>query len=196
MWNVPVTVTSQLSPVFVSKSMFRARHIVHPGGGGATRLVCESCQAEYPYVANPVPCSNCAVMKQSGVMIAIAHRTREWLWSDWGWCVKHNDRYVADPNPNPDLKAYPTLVVTKFTSKHKALDKAAELESAEWRRHPDGYVDAYGADYGYYVSVDPYPLKPIVAVPVPDAIMSGVMSSTPGIGAKRGIFGTKRERLP
>ena len=189
LWNVPVTTTDQMLPLFVRKSTFFARSIVQPTGGGAAKLVCEQCGAEYPYVANPQPCSFCAVMKESGITICIAHRTREWRWSDWGWAVKHNESYVGNIRPD----GY-SLIPTKFTAKHKAFEKARELEVAEWLR-VDGtddpeWMEDFGG-HGYRLSVVPYPLKPVQPAPTDDAVIANIVASklSPGIGAKPGTLG-------
>jgi hypothetical protein len=65
--------------VFVHKSTFTVRYIVHPGGGNAARLVCESCGAEYPYGTNPTPCAFCAVRKESGIRIRLWGWKKDWM---------------------------------------------------------------------------------------------------------------------
>ena len=158
--NSPVTVTSQLSPLFVKRSTFTSRYIVHPNGGGAAKLVCEECGAEYPYVASPSPCAFCAVMKESGIVICIGHRTREWLWSDWGWAVRYNDSWIVDGD-NPGTGS---VVVQRFKSKARARNMAERLEGEERQ-----YAAAHGivpmnrittAD-DLTVMVEPYPIRQV-----------------------------------
>jgi hypothetical protein len=170
MINSPVTVTSQLMPLFVRKSTFTSRYIVHPTGGGAAKLVCESCGAEYHYVTDPPGCGFCAVMKESGITVCVAHRTRSWLWSDHGWCVRHNGNYVGTPNPGPVLG----ITVTRFKAKHKAYDVASDLEKKEWQKlsgleQVPALVEqplSKPVDF-YRIVVEPYPLKPVQ--PLPDS---------------------------
>jgi len=168
--NSPVTVTSQLSPLFVKRSMFASRYIVHPGGGGAARLVCEECGTEYPYVASPAPCAFCAVMKESGITICIAHRTREWRWSEWGWAVRYADGYyLLDPD---DVTEAGYARVRRFKYK----------QDAEWVLSKNRLSG----------DIEPYPLNP-VQNPRPDrAIMDSIMSRSPGIGAKPGLWGNRQ----
>ena len=177
LWNSPVTITSQLMPLFVAKSTFFARSIVHPGGGGAAKLVCEQCGAEYPYVANPSPCAFCSVMKESGITVNIGHRTREWRWSDWGWAVMNNGYYIGESITNPT----PAIRPTRFKAKHEAMDIARQLEIAEWERNP--------SPFDYHISVEPYPIKPVQPARPDPAIMSSIFDGRPGIGAKPGVFG-------
>ncbi len=77
MTDVPI---DEVTLRFVRKSTFFARYIVHPGGGGAARLVCEECGADYPYGNNPTPCAFCAVPKKSGIEIHLWKWSWEWLW--------------------------------------------------------------------------------------------------------------------
>lgn len=156
LWNVPVTVTDRLTPLFVKKSTFTSRCIVHPEGGGATRLVCESCGAEYPYVASPSPCSFCAVMKESGFTINIGHRTREWRWSEWGWAVKRDGYYVGEAITEPMRTR--AIRPTRFKAKHKAYELAMKLEAEEWDKVGPATSDQAR---GYRIEVNPYPIKPV-----------------------------------
>jgi hypothetical protein len=171
--NSPVTVTSQLSPLFVRKSTFTSRYIVHPNGGGAAKLVCESCGAEYPYVANPSACAFCSVMKESGFTIAFMHRTLEYRWSDWGWAVMDNGYYIGEEITDP----IPALRPTKFTAKHKALDEASRRERQEWSKFDTPLAM-------YSVEVVPYPLKPVQPLTPDPAIMASIFDRSPGIGAR------------
>jgi hypothetical protein len=170
--DVPTTVTSQLSPLFVTKSLFRARHIVHPEGGGATRLVCESCGAEYPYVAAPQPCANCAVMKESGIMVVLFHRTWQWSWSDWGWAIKENGYYVGEPLKHP---MPPGVTVARF----KTTQRARKYLESAWRKASDVPVN---------YEIVPYPIKPVQPVRPDPAIMASIFGP-PGIGARPGRLG-------
>jgi hypothetical protein len=174
--NSPVTITSQLSPLFVKKSTFTSRYIVHPNGGGAAKLVCESCGAEYPYVANPSACAFCSVMKESGFTIAFMHRTLEYRWSDWGWAVMHNGYYIGEEITDP----IPALRPTKFTAKHKALDEARRRERQE-RLKFDTPLAMYS------VEVVPYPLKPVQPLTPDPVIMASIFDRSPGVGARSKI---------
>jgi hypothetical protein len=180
--NSPVTVTSQLAPLFVKKSTFTSRYIVHPTGGGAAKLVCESCGAEYPYVVSPSRCAFCAVMKESGVTICIAHRSREWRWSDWGWAIKHDGYYVGEEITQP----MPAIRPTRFKAKHKALAVAFEIEKQEWALELDN------PKRDYEVVVEPYPIKPVQPARPDPVIMASIFSGQPGIGARLGTLGRKR----
>ena len=182
LWNCPVTITSQLQPLFVKKSTFTSRYIVHPEGGGAAKLVCESCGAEYPYVATPSGCAFCAVMKESGVTICIAHRSREWRWSNnWGWAVKHSGYYVGEEITSP----MPAIRPTKFRAKHKAMDAAMRVEELEWLSITDPKPS-------YEVVIEPYPIKPVQPARPDPAIMASIFGGKPGIGAKPGTLGRKQ----
>jgi hypothetical protein len=151
LWNSPVTTTTtdQLLPLFVKKSTFRSICIVHPTGGGAAKLVCESCGAEYPYVANPSGCAFCSVMKESGIMVCVDHRLREWLWSDWGWVIKQNGYYLGTMTEHP---IPPAIKPTIYHAKHKAYAAASKIK---------------------YADVEPRPIAPLQ--PAPDAIRESLM---------------------
>lgn len=181
LWNSPVTVTSQLSPLFVKKSTFSSRYIVHPAGGGAAKLVCESCGAEYPYVANPSGCAFCAVMKESGIQIRVGHRDFTWLWSDWGWAIKHNGYFIGEEIKQP----MPAIKPTRFKAKHKAMAAAFGIEKQEWA------LELNKPKRGYEVLVEPYPIQPIQPARPDPAIMASIFGGQPGIGAKPVTLGRK-----
>ena len=87
-------------------------------------------------------------MKQSGIVITIGPRTWQWLWSSWGWSVKHNGRWITDVDRTP----------MKYRAKHEAMKVAKLREQSEWL--DDQTAQGYGAEpYQYVVSVEPYPGK-------------------------------------
>ena len=79
--NVPVDAPT-VHPIFVRKSTFTTRVIVHPSPGppygNAVRFVCDQCGADYPYGANPSPCAFCAVSKQSGIHVQLGRKCWNW----------------------------------------------------------------------------------------------------------------------
>lgn len=176
LWKSPTTIPYQLSPLFVKISRFTSRYIVHPTGGGAARLVCEECGAEYPYVASPSACAFCAVMKESGISLFWRGRLREWLWSDWGWAVKEDGYYMGEPLKHP---MPPGVTVTRFKSTRKIK----------------AYVDArIKANPSSCFEIGPYPIKPVQ--PVRDPIMDSIIrGGPPGIGARPGIWGDRKGLL-
>ena len=82
--KVPID-TPSAYPVFVRKSTFTLRVIVHPAQeppyGNTVRLVCEECGAEYPYGSSPTPCAFCAVLKRSGWHVQLGKVNWDWSWS-------------------------------------------------------------------------------------------------------------------
>jgi hypothetical protein len=56
---------------FVRPSRFTDIYICHPNGGGARKLKCEECGAEYPFPTGPLayPCSFCAVERESKIVV-------------------------------------------------------------------------------------------------------------------------------
>ena len=159
LWNSPVTTTNQLLPLFVKKSTFRSICIVHPNGGGAAKLVCESCGAEYPYIAHPSACAFCAVMKESGIMMCVGHRLREWLWSDWGWVIKQNGYYLGTMTEHP---IPPAIMPTIYHAKHKAHAAASKIK---------------------YADVEPRPIAPFQ--PAPDPIRESLQRQYAGISGNK-----------
>jgi len=74
-----VPVDTPLAIEFVYKSAYTLRFIVHPNGGNAMRIVCDTCAADYPFswtMQKLSPCANCAVRRQSGVQVK---------WGKWKW---------------------------------------------------------------------------------------------------------------
>jgi hypothetical protein len=113
-------------PMFVCKTMYEPLYVVHPNGGGASRIRCTECGADYPATAKMVPCSNCAVMKQSGIEIRLGSWHRDWLWSDHGWAVKlGGGSWLIDPQAlNGSAQ--------RFRHRNDALDAAKSLEEDSW----------------------------------------------------------------
>ena len=77
--NIPVDEPMQMTPTFVRDSAYTLRFIVHPNGGNAMQIVCDSCGASYPFnwqMQKFVPCAMCAVRRQSGVRVSIGG----WIW--------------------------------------------------------------------------------------------------------------------
>jgi hypothetical protein len=77
MRRVPVDTPLQVE--FVRKSTYAIRLIIHPGGGNAMQMVCDSCGAAYPFnwsMQKFTPCAFCAVRRQSGVRVAVG----KWHW--------------------------------------------------------------------------------------------------------------------
>jgi len=64
---------------FVRKSTYSIRLIIHPNGGNAMQMVCDSCGASYPFnwsMMKFTPCAFCAVRRQSGVQVSLG----KWSW--------------------------------------------------------------------------------------------------------------------
>ena len=64
---------------FVRKSAYSIRLIIHPNGGNAMQMVCDSCGASYPFnwsMMKFTPCAFCAVRRQSGVQVSLG----KWSW--------------------------------------------------------------------------------------------------------------------
>ena len=64
---------------FVRKSTYSIRLIIHPNGGNAMQMVCDSCGASYPFnwsMMKFTPCGFCAVRRQSGVRVQLG----KWSW--------------------------------------------------------------------------------------------------------------------
>jgi hypothetical protein len=140
MRDVPVDMPNRTLPMFVKKSTYEPIYIVHPNGGGANRLRCTECGADYLAPTKMVPCSNCAVMKQSGVEIRLGRWKRDWLWSNHGWAVKTGeDSWLLDPNARNGS-------AQRFRHKNDALDAAKSMEEEAWV-----------SDRDYRISVEPYP---------------------------------------
>jgi hypothetical protein len=73
--------------VFVRASRFTSVFIIHPNGGGAQRLKCEECGAEYPMPApggqrSGYPCAFCSVERESVVRL---------------WWQRTSLRYIGAP---------------------------------------------------------------------------------------------------
>jgi len=164
-WNMPIADTTKLLPTFVRKSHFTSRYIVHPEGGGAARLVCEECGSDQPYGANPHPCPQCAVPKESGVMICLAHRTWRWSWSDWGWAVKDCGRWVVAEGSMDDKWVWRPI---RFHS----LRRAQAAVDAMNRERLDLIGKSIETDVlvlGCKTEIVLYPIKSAVAMTMPGA---------------------------
>jgi hypothetical protein len=114
-------------------------------GGNAMRIVCDECRAEYPFTwqSSPPPCANCAVMKQSGIVVELGARRWEWLQSSHGWAVKHNGEWFG---VGADVK--------RFNSKRYAKSVASALEEQEWLK-----IDPEPEPYEICVEPHPHPVQ-------------------------------------
>ena len=155
MRDVPVDMPDRMLPMFVRKSTYEPIYIVHPNGGGANRLRCTECGADYPATTKMVPCSNCAVMKQSGVEIRLGRRSWNWLWSEHGWAVKTGEDEDGAPSWLLDAQAL-NGSVQRFHWHNDALAEAKSLEEDAWRNRPQPWrIDLNRSDYR--ISVEYYP---------------------------------------
>jgi hypothetical protein len=78
-WMRRVPVDNPVAIEFVRRSSYTLRFIVHPNGGNAMRMVCDTCAADYPFswtMQKFSPCANCAVRRQWGFRV----RLGGWKW--------------------------------------------------------------------------------------------------------------------
>jgi hypothetical protein len=73
-WMRRVPVDTPLVVTFIRKSVYTLKFIIHPNGGNAMQIVCDSCGAAYPFnwqMMKFYPCAMCAVHRESGVRVSI-----------------------------------------------------------------------------------------------------------------------------